>query len=294
LHSLTAVMTLRAVDKRGKPALFRVQRRGNSSSGTPVRLSDPILTADTSELKRYYAEQIEMKEQEKRALEGNVRDLTQFVRNGKRTLRENQTKFKNHLKLMKSLQREVQSVSERQSALEEDHEGEDELQQRLTELRGSIEDENATIRDLETEIAPFKEKEDELLKALSIAKKEKMKIEAELKASQRSSDLLRRKFEKMTDKLRSAKQKIEKIPRLIHKAEMRLKEVNAQKEEKEQEIAAARGDAESAGAEVTPANYPHNPENHSRVFTPKQLRDARKRLEAQIAEWRSANGDDGE
>ena len=74
---------------------------------------------------------------------------------------------------------------------------------------------------------------------LSAVKKEKMAIEATLKANQHSHMLMSDKYAQLLDRLQADKAKIGKITKAVHKMEMQ--------EEKQQEIEALHEEARQAG-----------------------------------------------
>ena len=271
--------------------LYKVQLRGRTVQGNPVRQTQPILQSDTSKYKLWIQQQAQKAYTEQQEIEQSITNLWQFVKQSQQNLQSYQRQFNQVNRNIKTLEQQLERYTREQREIQEDENDDDELQQQMQEIQNSIQDEKSQIEELEEEIAPYKQRGDQLLDLLTQKKRELHELESKVKHEQSSIAMLKNKFQTFCDEIRKSQQKIKKVPAIIKQYEQQLEREKQDYEREEKRIKVLLGDARRAGNEITKENYPKNAKNKNRPFRLIELQRERQKREAQLEEWRDANKD---
>merc|ERR1712032_1667243 len=126
-------------------------------------------------------------------------------------------------------------MGEREKAsIEEEGDDDNEVQEALRKLQNSIDDEKNTIQQLQEEMAPNRQMEEDVLLKLSGVKKKLMTVEQEAGAARDRFERMKNDFQAEMDRLKLMRAQIVKIPPVIEKLERELAQ-NQQSEQAAQE-----------------------------------------------------------
>merc|ERR1712130_91852 len=185
-------------EKRG---IYKVGKRGGTVSGISVGSYNeikPILQSDISEYKKHLKQRLDAERTEYQAIKKEVEGLKIFIAEKERTLKENQRMLNRLNGDIKKMEVKFERLQSNKIEIEEDEEDNNELNEMLTNIINSIEDEQAQIDAFMEEIDPFKAKEQEICNQIATKKRELMQIEQKLNASKHSVGKLQAEFtEKM-------------------------------------------------------------------------------------------------
>ena len=150
LKRIANIMTYR--EKRG---LYTVTRK-STVGGNPVRSSNPILQSDTSQLKAWLSQELNRATRELVDID-QMKALHRFVQQSNRETQGYQHQLQQLIRKIRNEESRLDRL-EQQRDLQEDEDDNDGIQQMMTELQNSIEDEKSQIQGLLEEIEPFRKK----------------------------------------------------------------------------------------------------------------------------------------
>ena len=283
LKRIANIMTYK--EERG---LYTVTRKKGTVGGNPVRPSHPILQSDTSQLKAWLSQELNRANRELVDIDRSINELHRFVQQSNRETEGYKQQLRQLTGKIRTAELRLESLQRKQRDLQEDEEDNDEIQQTMTELQNSIEDEKSGIQGLLEEIEPFKKKEEELLNEHRECKKKLHELENKVKEQAHSSGMLKDQYRKMCAELTKLKRSIDAIPPRIEQYERELEDEKKELEQEIKRVKALSAEAIKAGPEITRENYPRNAKNRNRVYRLSELIQERRRIQADLEEWRKA------
>ena len=269
--------------------IYKVSRKGQSISGTPVQQRAPVIGADTTRLMNHYNQLLKKELYEQQESEKEINIMSQFVNNMRLQVSQHQDELTNVRRNVSKLESNISQLIQEKNDLEDDNER-NQSHERITELENGIQDERSTIEQYEMEISPYSQQIQDIMTNEASQKVEQSQIENKITKRQSEVSQLKSEFQRFLDEIKKERTNIEKIPEKLRSIETQLTEQLRCVECEEKEMSSLLDSAQDCGDQVTMDQYPHRPMHlGGGRFKLQELILYRKKIQASISEWRNAN-----
>ena len=229
--------------------IYKISRRGQSVSGTPVSPRPPVIGADTSRLITHYTNILNREMGEERTMEQEVNGLSNEVNHSQIQLKAVQSQLRKMKGRVQRLEETVDNLGQQKADLEDDTERST-VHERINELKNCIGDEEQVIAQYTAEIAPYTHQIDDIERQEEDKKRMKDQLQETITGGQQDAVTLKDEFQRFLDSIKKERENIDLFPKKLERYEGQKMELENKVAEGEKEMARMEAEARNSGDQV--------------------------------------------